>query len=58
MVFENHRKSLIEHEKMVYFGEVWKLCGHTVLPGRSELKGQKLVKNAKKSNATFGMIFK
>ena len=35
--------------KIVQFGEFWKpeACGQTVLPDRSVLIGQKLVKNAK-----------
>ena len=34
---------------MVHFGEFWKpeACGQTVLPDRSVLLGQRLVKNAK-----------
>ena len=42
-MFENDRKSLIQHETF----------GQTVLPDRSLLIGQKLVKNAKIENGTF-----
>ena len=45
---------------MVNLESFWKTdaCGQTVLPDRSVLIGQKLVENAKKSNATFWVIFK
>ena len=67
-VFENHRKSLIQHcerselhlhfewtkvnwkwQKWSILASFWKLeaCGHTVLPDRSILMGQKLAENAK-----------
>ena len=46
-VFENHRKSLIQHWCILV--SFWKpeACGQTVLPDRSVLIGQKLVENAK-----------
>ena len=45
---------------MVNLESFWKTdaCGQTVLPDRSILIGQKLVENAKNSNATFWVIFK
>ena len=49
--------------KWYILASFWKTeaCGQTVLPDRSVLKGQKLVKNAKikkLKNATFWVIFK
>ena len=58
-VFENHRKSLIQHcvdkkfikkcQKWSIMASFWKAkaCGQTVLPDRLVLIGQKLVENAK-----------
>ena len=53
-VFENHRKSLVEHFelkmlKMVNLASFWKTeaFGQTVLPDMSVFIGQKLFKNAK-----------
>ena len=61
-MFENHRKSLIQHcerselrqqsgkcQKMVNLASFWKLeaFGQTVLPDRSILIGKKLVESAK-----------
>ena len=80
-MFENHRKSLIQHcerselrlhfewtkvhykcQKIVNLSSFWKTeaCSKTVLPDRSILIGQKLVKNAKfkNSKATFWVVFK
>ena len=43
---------------MVHFGEFWKpeACGQTVLPDRSVLIGQKLVKKAKKQKFKFDIL--
>ena len=51
---KNHRKSLIPHSTLQTF------FGPTVLPERSILVGQKLVKipKSKNSNETFGLILK
>ena len=38
---------------MVNFGDILKACGQTVLPDRSFLIGQKLMKNAKIPNEHF-----
>ena len=60
MVFENHRKGLIQHcersELRLHLSGHWTIltgfskpeaCGQTVLPDRSVLIGQKLMENAK-----------
>ena len=49
-VFILVRQKLIENAKMVNFSEFFEkpeACSQTVLPDRSNLKGQKLVENAK-----------
>ena len=54
---------ILSGQKWSILASFWRpeACGQTVLPDRSVLIGQKLVKNAKikkKSNATFWVIFK
>ena len=52
------RQKFIKKAKNSQFGEFWKTeaCGQTVLPDRSILIGQKLVKNAKIEKFTWDIL--